>query len=165
MKIDWITVATVAALFLTMACGTGQCGTASPYDETVSLIRATMTGNTSVARQESYGHISFDNCRMEYQVSGVYPVGGPYTITFSGIDFSTLNPAAVERGHDYTAFVMLRFDKSIKFKDEFKELAVKTLVVNMFDDEAAERLLNAFLRLGDLCSSTSNWLVPPRVEP
>ena len=124
-----------------------------PYENTVNLIKKTMKNNTSTFRKESYGYIDFNKCFMEYKVSGIYPVGDPYTIKFSGIDFSSLNYSLSRTGHDYTAFIILSFNDNLKFKDDFKELTVNTIVVNTFDDESAQILFNAFLHLGALCGA------------
>jgi len=129
------------------------------YDETVNLIKETMASNTSVSRKESYKYINFDKCVLQYHVSGTYPVGDLYNITFSDIDFSGLNYKLSRTGHDYTAFVILNFNKHIKFKDDFKELTVETVVINMFDDAAAQLLFKAFLRLGELCGASE--ILPP----
>jgi hypothetical protein len=140
-------------MLVALISGTGYCGTGPSYDDTVAVIKETMIGNTSVARQESYGYVTFDKCTLTYNVSGIYPVGDPYTITFSGIDFSALNYDLSKTGRDYSAFVILNFDRDIKFKDDFKELTVNTIVINMFNDEAAHKLFNASLQLGELCGA------------
>ena len=128
------------------------------YEATVNSIKATMAGSTSDARKESYNYIRFNKCIMDYNVLGTYPVGSLYDIRFSGVDFSSLNYQASRTGHDYTAFIILNFDKPLHSKGDFIDLTIRTLVVNVSNDEKAQLLYRAFSHLGDLCGARKDQL-------
>ncbi|MDR3578867.1 MAG: hypothetical protein P4L44_02765 [Oryzomonas sp.] len=145
----------VAILLLSMSCvAYGDNGLS--YDDTVNLIKKTMPSNTSVARQESYEYIKIDNCILEYKVFGTFPVGTPYEIKFSGIDFSSLNNHQSKVGSDYTDFIILNFDKPAIYRINGTDLPIHTVVINTFDDKSKTMLFNAFLHLGELCSANSH---------
>ncbi|QEM68800.1 hypothetical protein FO488_11950 [Geobacter sp. FeAm09] len=146
-------MAVMVPLLMFFSSNNCYSGNSLSQDETVDLIKETMVKNTSVSRKESYGYINFNKCLFEYKVSGTYPVGDLYNIKFSNMDFSSLNYELSKTGHDYTAFIILRFNNNITFKDDFKELTVNTIVVNTFDDAAAQTLFDAFLHLGELCGA------------
>ena len=146
-------ISVMAAITSLLIQGTAYCGDEPSYDDTVNLIQKTMAGSTSDARKESYAYIRFDKCNMEYRVLGTYPVGALYDIKFSNIDFSSLNTKMSNRGHDYTAFIALNLNNYFKSKGDFKEMAIRTLVVNVSNDEKAQVLFKAFLHLGELCGA------------
>jgi hypothetical protein len=112
-----------------------------------------MANSTSDYRKESYGYIRFDKCSLDFNVLGTYPVGDLYNIKFNTIDFSSLNARVSKAGHDYTAFIILNFNNSFQFKDQFRDLSIHTVVVNVSTDEKAQLLFNAFLHLGELCGA------------
>jgi hypothetical protein len=141
----------MAAVSFLLISGSAYCDDELSYDDTVNLIKSTMAGSTSGYRKETYGYIRFNKCSLDYKVSGTYPVGDLYTIQFSNIDFSSLNPQVSKAGHDYTAFIILNFTNSLQFKDDFKDLTIHTVVVNVSTDEKAQILYKAFLHLGELC--------------
>jgi len=144
----------VLAVFLLLSVsGNSRCYDGPSYDETVKAIKETMTGSPSSARKESYGYIRFDKCLLNYEVSGTYPAGGLYDIKYSDVDFSTLNYQVSKVGHDYTAFIILNFGASFQSKGEPADMAIRTLVVNVSDDERAQLLFKAFLHLGELCAA------------
>lgn len=146
--------AIAAILFLSMSCiAYGENGLS--YDDTVKLIRKTMSSNTSDARQESYEYIRIDKCILDYKVSGSFPVGIPYEIIFSGIDFSGLNNKLSKTGHDYTNFIILNFNKPAIYRINGTDLPIHTVVINTSDDESNKMLFKAFLHLGELCSTKS----------
>jgi len=147
-------ISIITSVFFLSATVIACCGSELSYDETVNLLKDTMAISTSDARKESYGYIKFDKCSLNYMVSGTYPVGDLYNISFSNIDFSSLNYQATKAGHDYTAFVILNFDNYFTAKDDSKELTIRTTVINVSSDEKAQILYRAFLRLGELCGST-----------
>jgi len=152
------TTAIIVSLLLFSMGGNCHGDSNLSYDETVNLIKETMISNTSVARKERYSYINFNTCVFEYTVSGTYPVGDLYTIRFSNIDISSLNHTLSKTGHDYTAFVILNFNSPITFKDDFKELTVRSLVINTFDDEKAQLLFDAFSHLGEVCGAPKGAL-------
>jgi hypothetical protein len=156
--------AIAAILFLSMSCvAYGDNGLS--YHDTVNLIRKTMSSNTSVARQESYGYIKIDKCLLDYKVFGTFPVGTPYEITISGIDFSSLNYHQSKTGNDYTYFVILNFIKPAVYRINGTDLPIHTVVINTFDDESKIMLFHAFLHLGELCSATSLPQDAPEAYP
>jgi hypothetical protein len=128
------------------------CDSGSSYEESVAQVRETMTFHTSLFRQESYGYIEFDNCKLNYNVVGMYPAGGPYNIKYNNIDLSTFNPTQSKTGHDYTAYVVLNFDKNLEYRSTVNTLQIRTIVINVSDDQASQTLLNGFTRLGQLCN-------------
>jgi len=142
----------VAVLSLTMRCIACADDDLS-YDDTVNLIGKTMAGNTSVARQESYGPIKIDKCILNYRVFGTFPVGTPYDIQFSGIDFSSLNRHQSKTGHDYTAFIILNFTKPAIYRINATDTSIHSVVINTFDDKSAQILFKAVLHLGELCGA------------
>ena len=152
MKVKYIISITAAVLFLSII-GNAHCDNELSYDDTVKLIKETMANSTSDYRKESYGYIRFDKCSLDYNVSGTYPAGDLYKMKFSNIDLSSLNYRSSKAGHDYTAFIILNFNNSIQYSDEFKELKINTVVVNVSTDEKAQILFKAFLHLGELCGA------------
>jgi hypothetical protein len=151
MKICIFTSIVVA---ISVCCGSfAYADNGHSYEDTVALLRETMAKNTSIFRKESYGPITFNACTLDYTVSGTYPVGDQYTLSFSNIDFSSLNYQVSKAGHDYTAFVLLNFNNKFIYRDGSKEIAVRTTVVNVRDDESAQTLFKAFLHLGELCGA------------
>ena len=123
------------------------------YDETVSLIKETMVNGTSEARKESYDYIRFNECLMDYNVLGTYPSGGLYNLAFHNIDFSSLNYQASKVAVDYTSFIILNFNKYLQSTDAMKVLNIRTVVINVSDDEKAMILFEAFSNLGKLCGA------------
>ncbi len=127
------------------------CDGGLSYAETVNLIKTTMVDNPSEYRKESYGTIKFDKCSLDYSVAGTYPVGDLYNIKYSTIDFSSLDPQESKTGNDYTPFIVLSFNNYFTSQDGYRELKLRTLVVNLSSEEKAEVLFKAFLHLGELC--------------
>ncbi|GFE62897.1 hypothetical protein [Geobacter sp. AOG2] len=142
----------VVVSFLAMG-GIARAGDALSHDATVALIARTMAANTSVARQERYASIKIDACVMDYRVLGTFPVGTPYDIRFSGIDFASLNPRLSETGHDYTAFVILNFTAPAIYRINGTDTPIHSVVINTFDDASATVLFKAFVHLGELCGA------------
>lgn len=121
------------------------------YAQTVDLIKTTMEASPSAYRKESYGAIKFDDCRLDYSVAGTYPVGDLYNIKFTGIDFSSLDPAGAKTGNDYTPFIIVSFAHYFTASDGHQELQQRNLVVNLDSEEKAAVLLKAFLHFGEIC--------------
>jgi hypothetical protein len=140
-----------AVLFCLLNCGNAYCDDGPSFLDTINLIRETMSTSTSAYRKESYAYIRFNKCTMDYNVLGTYPVGELYDIKFRNIDFSSLNTKSSSTGHDYTAFIILNFDRPFQSRGDFKELTLRNAVINMSNDEKAQILYKAFLRLGELC--------------
>jgi hypothetical protein len=109
----------ISAVLFLLVGGIACCESEPSYDDTVNVIRETMANSTSDYREESYGYIRFNQCSLDYIVSGRYPVGDLYTIKFSNIDFSSLNYQVSKAGHDYTAFIILNFNNPFQAKDQF----------------------------------------------
>lgn len=151
MKINAI-IALVSMTCFLSSSKLSYCDSGLSYDDTVALIKKTMANNTSSYRQESYGYIKFDRCGLEYEVAGKYPVGSTYNIKYSGIDISSINPRESKVGHDYTAFLILSFKSYLEYNTGSNSLRVKTIVINASDDGATQKLLAAFLHLGQLCN-------------
>lgn len=149
MKLNQIII--LAIFCLLSSNKTAHCDSGPSYDETVALIKETMSSSTSSYRQESYGYIKLDRCNLEYEVAGKYPVGSFYDIKYSAIDLSSINPQESKFSHDYTAFLVLSFNKYLHYSTSSGSLKIKTIVINTSDDEAARKLYTAFLHLGDLC--------------
>lgn len=122
-------------------------------DGTARFLERAMAGGTSEARKESYRYVRVDGCSMTYNVLGTYPSGGLYDITYRDLDFSSLDPGESRFGHDYTSFVMLYFTNPVRYQQKGQELKIRTVVVNVSDDERAQDLFNAFLHLASLCSA------------
>ena len=146
-------VSILTAVLLLLSSAIGCCAGDASYEETVSTIKSVMAGSTSDARKESYNYIRIDKCTLEYNVLGTFPSGGLYNIKYSGMDFSGLKYQGSKAGHDYTAFVVLNFKKELHAKDDSKDLAIRTVVVNVSDDASAQVLYRAFLQLGELCGA------------
>jgi len=146
-----IIISIIVTFSFLLFSGIAYCDSGLSYDDTVNLITKTMVSSTSDYRKETYGYIRFDKCSLDYNVFGTYPVGDHYNIKFSNIDFSSLNYQVSKTGHDYTAFIILNFKNAFQIKDDFKELTVHTVVVNVSSDEKAQILFKAFLHLGKLC--------------
>jgi hypothetical protein len=147
------TILFIAAVLLVSINGIAYCDAELSYEDAVDLVQETMANSTSDYRKESYGYIRFNKCILDYNVSGTYPVGDLYNIKFSNIDFSTLNYQASKVGHDYTAFIILNFNKSFQAQDQFKDLTIRSVVINVYDDEKAQILFKTFLHLGELCGA------------
>jgi hypothetical protein len=143
-------------LFLSIS-GIAYCGNDLSYDGTVNLIKDTMASSTSDYRKESYGYIRFNNCSLDFNVFGTYPVGDLYNIKFSNIDFSSLNYQVSKIDHDYTAFIILNFNNSFQSKDDSKDLTIRTVVINVSTDDKAQILFKAFLHLGELCGAQNKF--------
>lgn len=152
MKRNYIILPLIIFIVLSFTFN-AYCINELPYDDTVKLITETMANSTSVARNESYGYIRFNKCSLDYNVMGTYPVGDLYNIKFTNIDLSSLNVQSSKTGHDYTAFIILNFSNYFQYKDDSKTLNIRTLVVNVSDDENAQKLFDAFLHLGRLCGT------------
>jgi hypothetical protein len=153
----FVKMATISAvIFCLLNNGVAYCDNGLSYDDTVSLIKKTMVSSPSEARKESYGSIAFNKCSLEYDVYGTYPVGDLYHLKFRNIDFSSLNYQVSKTGHDYTAFMALNFENYFQVRDGRKELAIRTVVINVSNDERADILFKAFLHLGDLCGAGRN---------
>ena len=157
MKVKNIISALATILFIASS-SIAYCDNELSYEDTINLIKETMANSTSAYRKESYGYIRFDKCSLDYNVMGTYPVGDLYDIKFSNIDFTSLNYQASKAGHDYTPFIILNFNSSFKCKDEFNELTIHTLVVNVSSDEKAQVLYKAFLHMGQLCGAKKSPL-------
>ena len=143
----------IAFICLAITCN-AFCINEPSYEDTVNVITETMLNSTSDARKESYDYLRFNKCSLDYHVMGTYPVGDLYDIKFTNIDFTSINTQLSKTGHDYTAFIILNFKNAIQYKDEFKEFAIRTVVVNVSSDEKAQKLFEAFLHLGKLCSDS-----------
>jgi len=146
-------IATIATILFMVNSSIAYSDNDLSYDDTVKLIMETMANSTSDFRRESYGYIRFDKCSLDYNVLGTYPVGDLYNITFSNIDFTSLNYQTSKAGHDYTAFVILNFDNPFQYNDGSKDLTISTTVVNVSTDEKAQILYKAFLHLRELCGA------------
>jgi hypothetical protein len=131
-------------------------GEVPAYEETANFIKETMAYNTSYIRNESYGYIKIDHCALGYNVSGTYPSGGLYNITYSNLDFSSLNPRVSKVGNDYTPFIVLNFENYFQVKDGSQIRTIRTAVVNVSTAAKAQALFNAFLHLGELCHAQKN---------
>jgi hypothetical protein len=114
-----------------------------------------MRFHTSTYRKESYDYVDVDFCDFAYRVSGTFPNGGgrQYRILYLDMDLSSLDYASCETGHDYTPFVVLNFKKQFRAIEPGRQLWIKSVVINLSDDEAAKRLLGAFYNLADLCGA------------
>ncbi|GFO61361.1 hypothetical protein GMST_36860 [Geomonas silvestris] len=155
MKLKKIALVLLVQLF----CSAVAYAQADPtLEETARYLESTMAGGTSEARKESYRYVRVDACSMTYNVLGTYPSGGAYDITYQDLDFSALEPGESRFGHDYTSFVMLYFNKPVRYQQRGQELKIRTVVVNVSDDERAGQLFAAFLRLARLCSAGKNSL-------
>lgn len=133
--------------------GVAYCDNIPSYDDVANNIEEIMINNPSEARKERYGYVHINNCRMDYNVLGTYPVGELYNIKYSNMDFSNINYKLSRTGHDYTSFLILKFNNDIKYNDGIKELAVRTVVINIASDEKARELFKAFQQLGELCGA------------
>ena len=98
MKTKDITLLVVTIVLLAMQ-SIAYCDGGLSYEETVRLIKTTMVDYPSDFRKESYGTVKLDKCSLEYSVAGTYPVGDLYSIKFSNIDFSSLDPQAATTGN------------------------------------------------------------------
>ncbi|MBJ6726705.1 hypothetical protein [Geomesophilobacter sediminis] len=145
IALSLVSLLSLSAVPLARAENTGS------YPETVAAIERIMNCSKSPVRNDTYPYLRFQNCRLDYVVSGTYPVGTPYTLSFTGLDFSGLNPAESRTGHDYTAFVLLYFGTPFTYRDDVQEIKVRSTVVNVANDKDAAALLKAFFRLGELC--------------
>jgi hypothetical protein len=148
----------IFTIVLILISSIAYCDNERSYDDTVKLITETMANSTSDYRKESYGYIRINNCILDYNVSGTYPVGDFYNIKFSNIDLSSLNYQESKVGHDYTAFIILNFNNYFKSENNSKDLTIHTVVVNVSTDEKAQILFKAFLHLGMLCGAQKHPL-------
>lgn len=154
MKLVNIMFIIVVIFILSMGCN-AYCDDEFSYDETVSLINKTMVSNASIARQESYDYIKIDKCILSYRVFGIFPVGTPYDVKFSGIDFSSLNYHQSKIGRDYTDFIILNFKQPAIYRIDAADISIHSVVINVSDDKSAKVLFKAFLHLGELCGAKS----------
>jgi len=150
VKTNNITFLVVTIVLLAMQSN-AYCDSGLSYDETVRFIKTTMVDNPSDYRKESYGVVNLDKCSLDYSVAGTYPVGDLYNIKFSTIDFSSLDPQESKTGNDYTPFIILSFNNHFTSTDGYRQLKLRTLVVNLSSEEKAEVLFKAFLHLGEIC--------------
>jgi len=149
-----INILTIAAtLFFLSFNGIGHCDSGLPYTDTVNLIKTLLSGISSDVRQESYGYIRFDECILDYNVSGYYPIGTPYDISFRHIDFSSLNYQKSKTGADSSHFVILIFNKPFNYKSTSKDMTASTAVIDAASYQQAQTLFKAFLHLGELCGA------------
>jgi hypothetical protein len=144
-------IAVVAFVSSLLHCSNAYSENGTSFKDTINLIKETMSTSTSAFRKESYVYIRFNKCSMDYNVLGTYPVGELYDIKFKNIDFSSLNEASSRTGHDYTAFIVLNFDRPFESKGDFREVTLRNAVINVSNDEKAQILFKAFLNLGELC--------------
>ena len=145
----------VITAILLAAAGCGHCDDNLSYRETIGLIKETMARSTSVFRNESYGEIRFNACKLSYNVTGVFPSGGLYDMKFSDIDFSSLNANGSKTGSDYTPYLVLMFDKPFGYKEGSTDIGITALVVNVSGKNEARSLYRSFLHLGELCRAAS----------
>jgi hypothetical protein len=148
----------IATIFLLAITATGYCDSGLPYNDTVNLIKNLLPGVSSDVRKESYGYIRFNKCILDYNVSGFYPVGTPYTITFSNIDFSSLNYQGSKTGVDSSHFIKLIFNTPVNYKTDSIEQTVSAVVIDAASNEQAQTLFKAFLRLGELCGAKTSQM-------
>lgn len=151
MKISAIVSTMTTVLLLTG--GIARCDSGLSYDDTVSLIKDTMANSPSSYREESYRSITFDKCNLDFNVLGKYPAGPRYDVTFSHIDFSSLNYQESRLRHDYVAFMELNFGNYLLYKSEDYTSKTRDVIINVSDDQHARILFDAFLRLGELCGA------------
>jgi hypothetical protein len=133
--------------------GTGHCSSERTYTATVEFIKDLLPGISSDVRNESYGYIRFNKCTLDYTVSGTYPVGTPYNIAFSNIDFSTLDYRTSKTGADSSHYIILNFTRPFGQKHYSDERTVSTVVIDAASHEQAQTLFKAFLHLGELCGA------------
>ena len=146
-------VSTIAAILSLSANGIACCDDGLSYEDTAKSINETMASSISAYRKENYGYIKLDKCRLDYNVSGTYPAGTLYNIKYSDIDFSSLNYQNSKTGNDYTAFIILNFNNYLYYKANDNVIRIRTVVINVSDDESAQTLFKAFLHLGELCGA------------
>jgi len=139
-----------AAMVLSINC-VAYGGNRLSYDDTVAFIGKTMADHTSAERKESYASIKFDKCVLSYRVYGTFPVGTPYDIKFSEIDFTSLDYQQSNTGHDYTDFLVLNFKTPARYLINAENVPIHNVVLNTSDGESAKQLFEAFLHLGKLC--------------
>ncbi|HEY5975537.1 MAG TPA: hypothetical protein VIU41_12410 [Geobacteraceae bacterium] len=133
--------------------GIGYCDSGLQYGETVAFIKNALPGISSDVRKESYGYIRFNECNLDYNVAGNYPVGTSYDISFKQIDFSSLNYQKSKVGVDSSYFIILNFNKSFISRIYSNERTVSTVVIDAASNEQAQTLFKAFLHLGELCGA------------
>ena len=143
----------IATVMLLSIGGVGYCDSGLPYNDTVDLIKKMLPGISSEVRKESYGSLRFDKCILDYNVSGTFPVGTLYNITYSNIDFSSLNYNVSKIGVDSSHYIIVNFNKSFRYKTESDERTVSTVVIDAASYEQAQTLFKAFLHLGELCGA------------
>jgi hypothetical protein len=147
-------IAIILATFVTLSMnGIGYCAGGQTYAETVNLIKNLLPVTSSDVRREIYGYIRFDECKLDYNVSGVYPVGTPYDISFSGLDFAGLDLEKSKIGVDSSYYVLLKFNKPFNNKTLSTERTVNIVVFDAASEEKAATLFQAFLHLGELCGA------------
>jgi len=146
----------MATIFFLAMNGIGSCDSGLPYNETVDLIKKLLPGISSEVRKESYGSIRFDKCILDYTVSGTFPVGTPYTISYRNIDFSRLNYHVSKTGVDSSHYIILNFNELFNYKTESDERTVSTVVIDAASYEQAQTAFKAFLHLGELCGAGKN---------
>jgi len=79
---------------------------------------------------------------------------------FANSDFSSLNDQVSKTDHDFTAFIILNFRNNLRYKDDSKELTIRTVVVNVSSNQKAQKLFDAFLHLGALCGAPNAFEGP-----
>jgi len=131
----------------------GCCVSSSPYDDTVKLIKELLPVISSNVRKESYSFVRFNKCILNYDVSGTYPVGTPYDIKYSNIDFSSLNYQGSKVGADSSYFILLNFNNPINYKTDSYEHKVNTILIDAVNNELAQKLFKTFLHFGELCGA------------
>ena len=138
--------------------GIGYCDNGLQYNDTVKLIKNLLPGITSDVRKEIYGYIRFDDCILDYNVSGYYPIGTQYDISYRDIDFSSLNYQQSKVGVDSSHFIILSFNKPFNHKTYSNERTVSTVVIDTASNERAQTLFKLFLHLGELCGAPKSPL-------
>jgi hypothetical protein len=117
------------------------------------LIKELLPVISSNVRKEVYSFVRFNKCVLDYNVSGTYPVGTPYDINYSNIDFSSLNFQGSKVGVDSSYFIVLDFNNPFHYKTVSYERTVRTVVIDAASYELAQTLFKAFLHLGELCGA------------
>ena len=147
---------TLIATFLFLSiCGTGYCDNGLSYNDTVKLIKELMPNISSNIRKESYGYINFHECILDYNVSGTFPVGTPYDIKYSNIDFSSFNHEVSkvnDSKNDPSNFIIVNFNNSINYVTASNDFPVHTIVIDAASYGQAQTLFKLFKHLGELCS-------------
>jgi hypothetical protein len=131
----------------------GCCVPSSPYNDTVKMIKELLPVISSNIRKENYSFIKFNKCTLSYNVTGTYPIGTPYDINYSNIDFSSLNYQGSKVGGDSSYFIMLDFNNPVNYKTYSNEQKVHVILIDAANYELAQTLFKAFSHLGELCGA------------